>query len=301
MHKILTPLILFIASLNMGYACLNGQILRLNDGTFLFVDKDIRVPHGHRFNFKKFDQALIRLDSLYKTSNNLDYLSDKGIILIILKKYDQAIQLYLNIEKIQPNRYSTASNIGTAYELVGQNENALKWIEKAIEINPESHDNSEWLHAKILEAKINGEEFYTTNFLLNTDFGSELTPKTTLSKHHLLKLSDVLFFQLNERMSFIKPKDKIVAQLLFDLGNTKFLLGHYFDAKADYKLAKEYGFENPLIDSRAKEIDRLLNQPKPLTVHKTNYDSIIYGILVLVVLTLMALFIYKRRKNLTTL
>jgi tetratricopeptide (TPR) repeat protein len=55
-------------------------------------------------------------------------------IMILLKKYDEAIKLYLEIEKIQPNGYSTASNIGTAYELIGQNKNALRWINKSVEL-----------------------------------------------------------------------------------------------------------------------------------------------------------------------
>ena len=98
------------------------------------------------------DEAGIRIE--YPV--DLDYLSDKGFVLIISGRYSEAIDLYLQIEKLEPNRYSTASNIGTAYEMIGENEKALHWIKRAVAIDPASHDNSEWIHVNILEAKIHG-------------------------------------------------------------------------------------------------------------------------------------------------
>ena len=175
-------------------------------------------------------------------------------IIKVLKRYEEAIALYLQIEKMQPLRYSTASNIGTAYELIGQNENALKWIKRSVAINAKSHYHSEWIHVKILEAKIKGENFITTSFLLNADFGNESYPKSQSKNEDLEDLATALFYQLNERISFVKPKEKIVAQLLFDLGNIAFLLGNYNDAKADYEQAIKYGFSSRMIENRMRAI-----------------------------------------------
>jgi hypothetical protein len=47
-----------------------------------------------------------------------------------------------------------AANLGTALELLGNKEEALHWIREGIRRNPQSHEGTEWLHAKILEAKI---------------------------------------------------------------------------------------------------------------------------------------------------
>lgn len=56
-------------------------------------------PFGHEFNhIEDFERGIIKLDSLYKATKDLDYLSDKGLLLILLKKYDKAINLYLEIE-----------------------------------------------------------------------------------------------------------------------------------------------------------------------------------------------------------
>lgn len=238
-------------------ACLNGESKTLKDGTFLYEDFEGSVPFGHEFNLEEFEKGIRQLDSLYKVTNDIDYLSDKGLLLIILKRYDEAIRLYLDIEKNSPNRYSTASNIGTAYELIGQNEKALFWIRKCIEIDPSSHMNSEWIHVNILEAKIKGKKYYTTAHLLDTDFGNEIFPKSDLSRLELTNLSNALYFQLNERLSFVKPKENITAQLLFDLGNIAFLLGNFHDAKADYNLAKEYGYTQNYLIEKIAESERL--------------------------------------------
>lgn len=267
---------------------MNGTSVVLKDGTVLFEDSEGWVPVGHSFYKRNFIKGIKQLDSLYKASKNLDYLSDKGLLLILLERYEIAIKLYLEIEKIKPNRYSTASNIGTAYELFGQNESALKWIKKAVEIDPKSHNNSEWIHVKILEAKIKGEQFYTTSFLLNTEFGSDVTPSSQMTKQELKALYIALYYQLNERISFVKPKEKIVAQLLFDLGNIAFLLGDYSDATYDYKRAKHYGYTGQLIDERIEQ-----------TAPQGQYSYLTYGLWILggILFVILIVTIYIRIKK----
>jgi tetratricopeptide (TPR) repeat protein len=283
------------------FACLNGESRAFKNGIILFEDMIKSVPSGHHFHIDGFADAIIELDSLYKNTKDLDYLSDKGLLLILLKEYNQAIAIYLEIEKIEPNRYSTASNIGTAYELLGENENALKWIKKSVEIDAKSHKGSEWIHIKILEAKIKGEQFITTDFLLNTNFGTEKLPKTILTAWELGNLSEELYYQLDERISFVKPKDKIVAQLLFDLGNANFILGDFDVAKNDYEMAKAYGFENNLIEERIRESERLIKLPKEtsdkIIADRVKPNYLIYGIAMLLsIAALTIFFVYKRRK-----
>ncbi|MCS3798848.1 tetratricopeptide repeat protein [Niastella sp. OAS944] len=306
MKKILIAFALTFSFLFKSFACLNGATYGLKDGTLLYVDERDKVPHGHKFrDTAQYNGIIKKLDKLYKTTKDLDYLSDKGLLLVLLKKYDEAIDLYLDIEKREPNRYSTASNIGTAYELAGQNEKALHWIKRAVEIEPNSHYSSEWIHVKILEAKIKGEQFYTTDFLLNTNFGNDSKPKSGLSTERLTDLYNQLSYQLNERMSFVKPKDKLVAQLLFDLGNAAYELGWYNYAQREYELAQKYGFEGDLINVRIaesiwREENKQLQQkevPNETIVKNDNKAGkkaslIITGFFILMT---AVLFIYKKR------
>jgi tetratricopeptide (TPR) repeat protein len=199
---------------------LNWEIKTLKNKVEIYRDhKEYYVPKGHQFKIKDFAGLILDLEKGYKKTNDIDYLSDKGYVLIIQGKYQEALKLYLEIEKIKPNRYSTASNLGTLYELMGENEKAYSWIKKSIKINADSHEGSEWLHLKILEAKIQKLQNPTGEFLISTNFGSAINPKTLLSDEELIKLKDALYYQLNERISFIKPKDYIIAVLLFELGN----------------------------------------------------------------------------------
>jgi tetratricopeptide (TPR) repeat protein len=304
MKQILITTILTLLFFGKTLACLNGDSKVLKDGTFLYEDREGSVPYGHDFYKDDFESGIKQLDSLYIATKDIDYLSDKGLLLILLKKYDEAIKLYLEIEKIKPNRYSTASNIGTAYELIGQNENALKWIKKSVELDPESHNNSEWIHVKILEAKIKGEQFYTTNFLLNTDFGSDILPNSQMTKQQLQDLSNALYYQLNERVSFVKPKEKIVAQLLFDIGNIAFLLGNYYDASADYEQAKLYGYAGQLIEQRIEQTKILIKQAEQKREQRKveaqkQSSYLTYGLLIGggLVLTFLTIIIYRRKKK----
>ncbi|QOG02798.1 tetratricopeptide repeat protein [Flavobacterium sp. MDT1-60] len=233
-----------------SFACLNGETKILKNGAYVYIDHRGLVPHGHHFSTSEFPEMIKQLDSLYKKTNDIDYLSDKGYVLIVQKKHDEALKLYLNIEKIKPNRYSTASNLGTLYELMGENQKAYNWIKKAIEINPESHNGSEWLHLKILEAKIKNLPNVSGQFLINTNFGTTGVPETKLSKEDIDKLVNEVYFQVNERMSFIEPKDKIISILLFELGNLVQLKGEHENALQIYRTAREYGFDGDLIVAR---------------------------------------------------
>jgi len=250
MNKFKAFLIVLVLISVKSFAYLNGETKILKNEAYAYIDHDGINPQGHNFFKGDFPRLIIELDSLYKKTKDLDYLSDKGYLLIVQGKYDEALKLYLNIEKIELNRYSTASNLGTLYELMGQNQKAYTWIKKSIEINPESHKGSEWLHLRILEAKIKNLKDLSGQFLINTNFGTSNEPKTKLSKKEVDELTQSVYYQVNERMSFIEPKDEIISILLFELGNLAELKGENNSALATYRTARLYGYNDDLIVAR---------------------------------------------------
>lgn len=250
MNKFKVLIIVLVLISFKSFACLNGETKILKNEAYAYIDHDGINPQGHNFFKGDFPRLIIELDSLYKKTKDLDYLSDMGYLLIVQGKYNEALNLYLNIEKIEPNRYSTASNLGTLYELMGENQKAYIWIKKSIEINPESHKGSEWLHLRILEAKIKKLKDVSGQFLINTNFGTSSEPKTKLSKKEVDKLTQSIYYQVNERMSFIEPKDKIISILLFELGNLAELKGENNSALATYRTARLYGYDGDLIVAR---------------------------------------------------
>ena len=305
MKKTIALFTFFLSLTFNGIACLNGDSKILKNGSFLYEDSKVKIPYGHSFFFfsDNYKSTFREIDSLYKATKDIDYLSDRGLLLILLKEYDKAIKLYLEIEKMKPGRYSTASNIGTAYELIGDNENALKWIKKSVEIDPKSHYESEWIHVKILEAKIDSQKPISSLSFINTDFGTDSLPKTNLSKEALTNLRDALYYQLNERISFIKPKEKIIAQLLFDLADITFLSSDYHDAISIYDMAKEYGFDSTKVEMRKVAISRD-NRKKwaekfeaiEMKYPNNNKLYILIGI-VLISLSVITVIIIRRRKK----
>jgi tetratricopeptide (TPR) repeat protein len=299
MKKLKLILILFLISNLNSFACLNGESKKLKNGSYLYMDHSTKLPFGHNFFEHQFEKTKFELDSLYKKTKDIAYLSDKGLILILQKKYKEALDLYFGIEKTNPNRYSTASNIGTIYELIGENKKALEWINKSIKINPKSHKESEWLHSKILEAKINGEKFYTSEFILGVNFGNEKTPISKLDKTEIDKLYKSIYFQLNERLSFIKPKEKIVAMLLFELGNISIIRKEFSNAKEIFKKAKEYGLESEILNERLKFVNDCLKTKKIVPqkkVEKKYFEKpiLIIGIIMSIILIIV---IFKRRNK----
>jgi tetratricopeptide (TPR) repeat protein len=213
----------------------------------------------------------------------------------------KAKSIYLEIEKKSPGRYQTAANLGTTYELLGQNDSALYWIKKAVKIFPNSHNGSEWIHVKILEAKVkaNGDENYLwTHSILSLDFGNEEIPE---NKHKLnvRELNKQLYFQLIERMSFIKPKDPVIAQLLFDLGNTTALTTDATGGLQVYRVAQEYGYSSELFTKRKEHFEDLQfwadfrnNTSQWMSDHKRL--TVLIAVLVFITGILVIRFLYKR-------
>lgn len=288
-----------IAISTYSFGCLNGFQKTLSTGTTLFADYDL-VPNGHHFFKDNLDNDLVKLDSLYNAEPSVEYLIEKGVVYIIQGKYQKAIDLYLDIEKLKPNQYSTASNIGTAYELIGDNKNALKWITKALELNPNSHEQSEWIHVNILKIKL-GQLPLNSKSLINQDFGTEDLPRTNASRKEIERLINEIYYQLNERMSFVKPKDDTVAQLLFDYGNSLYFIKDYNNAIIAYEKAREYGNTSSLLQKRLKLVEQKqkvksnekVSSEEPISFFKKNWDTILISVLAIIIF----LIVFKNKQS----
>ncbi len=121
------------------------------------------------------------------------------------------MKIFQSLIKIYPNEYIINSNLGTLYELNGFNDSALKYIEKSILINPNSHNKSEWLHENILKTKLQ-----SNINLRNIKF----TDSLSLDKNgtYSEKVGQV-FHQLTERLQFSKVGDLYVAKIFEELGD----------------------------------------------------------------------------------
>ena len=87
-------------------------------------------------------------DKFHREENQTEeYLALQNIM---SGQYDQGVERLLKIEQKHQNLYSTASNLGTAYELKGDIPLAIQWIAEGIKRDTNSHYGTEWLHLLIL-------------------------------------------------------------------------------------------------------------------------------------------------------
>jgi tetratricopeptide (TPR) repeat protein len=262
-NKLIIALLLLNAGIYPAHACM--QLYRsLLDGTVIEGFGISDTPQAH-FDLddpntrKVLQQKLHQAWNIYHKTHSIKDYSDFGAYLAYSGQYQRALKIFQEIEAKKPGLYATAANRGTVEELLGNDKEAYRWIKRGMEINPDSHQGSEWIHLKILEAKVhaNGNpDYYRTHDILGLDFGQDKIPVKN-TKRDLHQTKKQLYYQLAERMTFVPPKDPIVAQLLFDAGNITAITDDVKTASDVYAQAREYGYSDELIDKREKYFQQL--------------------------------------------
>lgn len=187
-----------------------------------------------------------KMEAGLRNSTNFNDRSDYSIALMYLGRSKEAVTLLQALEKEQPGNYFIAANLGTAYELSGDNEEATKWIAEGMRRNPESHEGTEWLHLKILEAKIAQQkdpDYFKKHSVLDL-VPQAMTDETPLGKEHISaeKMAAAIQHQLTERMQFVKPPDPAVAGLLFDYAAIEAGTRTLESAERMLRMAVDYGY-----------------------------------------------------------
>lgn len=151
------------------------------------------------------------------TSYDSDTQSDIAVNLGYLGRYAEALEILVRLQQANPDNYNIAANLGTTYELLGKNELALQFIKKGIQLNPESHDGSEWVHVKILEAKL---KMATQSGWIykNRVLGTGVTFNSKESESLSEKIWNVEY-QLQERIPFTPFPDALLANVFDELGD----------------------------------------------------------------------------------
>lgn len=253
-RRFLTALLLVGLLSASAYPCLNdyGQAIvgrRIETEKLSAADFVRRLTEPVNKDFwlqRRFDaQSQLKHDVHYIWRNDL------AVAFAHFGQPRKAIALLEEVERNRPGRYETAVNLGTAYELNGENAKALRWIVEGVRRNSESHLGTEWLHVKILEAKLalaKDPAWLREHTVLGADFGGEgkarrpeRLPKDHLGQEKsLAQIEEALTYQLHERLEFVKSPDPLVADLLFDLGNVLALTRTMEHARAVYQLSLGY-------------------------------------------------------------
>jgi tetratricopeptide (TPR) repeat protein len=242
-----------LASAAPALACLNGSYaaskLRHNDVVSLNSD-DLRIILGStkpdRDELEWIDMAV----RAAKGDASFDALNDLAVALVHQGKYPEAIAQLQQLELEHPGDYRVAANLGTAFELNGDNKQALEWIREGIRRNPRAHEGTEWLHVAILEAKLGQRSAGDAGHsILALDFGPRAIPSRpkNMPKGNdgkpvtLANLGLALRYQLIERTHFVKKPEPMVAALLTDWAHLELIAGDPPTASILYQKAIDYG------------------------------------------------------------
>jgi tetratricopeptide (TPR) repeat protein len=271
-----------------------------------------------------------RLRQLLAEGGDFRVKNDLAAALAHTGEAKEAVKLLEEIEAEKPGLYFTAANLGTAYELSGDNQKALEWIREGIKRNPDAHEGTEWLHVLILQYKMAIDEdakwpethtifgdpvFGYTNDELFAHLREQKedpkakTPAPIGNKpvgNRGQKLTDeeiktALFYQLHERMQFVKPPDVAVGGLLLELG---ILVGNESTGPGGstgiFDLAKKYLRELPEEHPLAREavvLGELANRGQRFPiVNKSHSTSSMLIFFFVVVPGVALLIIYLKRR-----
>ena len=175
-------------------------------------------------------------------------LEAEALDLIYAGNYAAARVLLQKAETLAPDDYSIAANLGTACELLGDDAEALRWITEAVRRNPDSHRGTEWVHILVLKAKLRDTGSPRATFPPLIDVPERVTPETPLRIDGVTRkaadVRDALAYQLHERMLFVKPRDRFVADLLFSLARLNANLVNIESASGILALAETYGYSD---------------------------------------------------------
>lgn len=224
-----------------------------------------------------------KLEKDFETDQSARATNDLAVARILFGRVDEAIVLLKDLEQRHPGKAATAANLGTAFELTGNDQAALEWIREGMRRDPKEHQGTEWVHVRILEAKLALKadvNWLDTHSVMGLSFGDGPMPvEPAAPVDHLgqvLALSragHAIAYQLLERTLLVKPKDRVVADLYMTSGDI-FFLSSLKEAVANdqrlrarraleaYEGALRYGDPRmDLIKSRMAELERLTPDP----------------------------------------
>jgi tetratricopeptide (TPR) repeat protein len=253
MKKIFLILVLF-GSISRSNACLNYFYSTDKEGHLHLVTDELRKKFNINFNKELNVSRLLKLEAKLKKDHVYMLLSDYALGLMKLGKTEESLQILSEIYKHYPNDYKIASNLGTAYELRGMNDSALKYIKRGLQLNPNDHEGSEWVHVKVLETKLklakNPDHLKTSTVLGLTE---------TQEKDS--NVCRQILIQAHERFPFTPKNDLIMASLMTDLGDCYANTIAVEYALSSYMIAKEYfGDKSASLETKIKEMKELMKK-----------------------------------------
>jgi tetratricopeptide (TPR) repeat protein len=222
--------------------------------------------------------------------------SDNAVLELKRGDKNKAVEILEKLYAEHPTEYNIIANLGTAYELTGNNSKALELLKKAVAINPLAHHGSEWIHIGILEQKQGSMQYGQIINLNIQDFPQWLNDKSYVFTRPADSLKIQIAYQLHERIGFIAAPDSVIGQLVLDFADIVAKTESKDEAIAFYDYAATY---SPALQSTIAARKAFLQEEKKTVQDTFRYASVVWAIpLIAFVLILLAwLKSMKRNKS----
>jgi tetratricopeptide (TPR) repeat protein len=175
----------------------------------------------------KGDQAAVasltaRAEQTYRDSPTLENANELVVAWVLTGRLDEAIRLLRDLDKAHPGNAVIAANLGTALELSGDDPEALLWIRESVRRDPDERQGSEWVHVKILEAKLTlkkNPDWLRTRSVVGWREGQQLLADDRGRVRSPADLIRPITYQLKEHTQFVQPPDPVIGDLYLTLGD----------------------------------------------------------------------------------
>jgi tetratricopeptide (TPR) repeat protein len=303
MHQIKRLLLaMLFLSPALSFACLNEYHRTeppMTDNTInlfglLYMDKGSFPYWQHGF----LDEHVIgRRDSLQKIGiDKLDYneLSDYAVLELRIGDRKKAHEILQQLYAQHPAEYNIITNLGTAYELAGEDAKALELLRKAVAINPRAHHGSEWIHIAILEQKLGSKQYDQIINLGIKDYPQWLNDKSYVFTRPADSLKIQIAYQLHERIGFIDAPDSVIGQLVLDFADIVAKTESKDTAVAFYDYAAKY---SPALQPAIAARKAFLEEEKKTVKNTFRWASVVWAIPLLSFVLILLAWIKSIRRQ----
>ena len=224
------------------------------DGTKMHSQYFYLRPYNLKFDTVKLRKQIADYDSKYSITDSATYpikslekdkaLSNKALALMKLGKVSKAKDILVDLVTRNPKEYSMVANLGTAYELSGELDSALKYISKGLEINPKSHYGSEWIHVELLKAKIKRKrsKYYIIKNPILSDELLESKRDTSKRYWRRSRVLNHIYWQVRTRAPFTPAPNEVIWNLLLTAGEFAQKHDTYENALLAFAYSRKYAY-----------------------------------------------------------
>jgi tetratricopeptide (TPR) repeat protein len=197
----------------------------------------------------------------HRESPSLETTNDLAAALILTGRTEEGIDLLRELERSRPGSAFVAGNLGTALELVGRHEEALTWIRESVRRDPSLHRGTEWVHVKILEARLalqRDPDWLRRNSVIGWREGQRLPPNERSQPRTYREIVDAIGHQLERHTRFVAPPDAVLGDLYLTLGDIAHTAAVAFNGTWDRDSREAAGYAAALrygtpYEARARE------------------------------------------------